>query len=108
MSALMRKHVSFLDLIASCSPKQRAALLKTASREQILTLCETALNIVRKLIPLTDGQLKRLRRYKKVTLALANRKVSIGDKRNHLVRQKGGFYTVLIPPALEILRALLS
>lgn len=108
MSARMHQHETFLKLIAATSPRQRKAMLESASPGQILAICETALNILNQLIPLSEGQIQKLHRHRHIIRTLADSKVSVAKKRSHLLKQKGGFFTLLIPPALEILRALSS
>jgi hypothetical protein len=87
----------FLRLLLNTNSKQRKQLIRIASRDQILCICECAFNIARRNIPLTKGQVKNLRKNPRVVYKLADRSVKFGEKKKTL-EQSGGFLPLLLAP----------
>jgi hypothetical protein len=98
----LREHEPFLAMVCTASQKQGEHLLRTASKDQIETLCEIAANILAQRVPLSPTQIEQLRQIKRTVYLLANRNVPWIQKRTHIARQqhqqKGGF-----PPLLALL-----
>jgi hypothetical protein len=113
------QNVPFLRLLATTSPAQRRALLNTASREQIDSICECAYNIAQQNFIPSGQDSFRLGPYKVVVFKLASRKIPYSEKKRLLVRlsgdtkgktsskqrarvpeQRGGFLQALIAPVI--------
>ena len=110
MSSRLPANEAFLRLVGSksTSPKQRREVLRTASNEQVKSLCECAYNILKRNVPVTPAQLQDLRRHKKLMYMLADRSVPVDAKRRR-IQQRGGFIVALLRPiASALLGALLS
>ena len=93
---------AFLRLLHSAHPEQRRQLIKTAAREQILSVCECAHNILESNVILTPKQLDKLRTFRKFVRTVVDRKISISAKKTKL-QHSGGFLPTLLEPIIESL-----
>ena len=57
---------------------------------------------------LTEGELKRLRRFKLLLRTLIDKKVPLKQKKKHLIQRGGNLLSYLLPPALNTLATLLA
>jgi hypothetical protein len=101
MSPRPVKHISFLRLVCNecCSHAQKKQLLRTASTEQVKTICECIDNVLKRNIPLAPEHLCELKKYKKVLYTLADRRVPIPRKKR-IIEQSGGFLPALLIPII--------
>lgn len=106
MSKRLRTSQPFLHLLARSGTKRRKSLLKQATKEELATLFEICLNILRGHLPLTPQLHKKLKKERKTLRTLANKRISIKRKKA-LVNQKGGFLGTLAGIALPLLAQLL-
>ena len=104
MSAVVKRALPLLKVLADAKPKLKKAIIQHAPTELVTAMSEIVLNLIKGVIKLTASQKKRLSRYKKDLLALAKKKLSIGKKKKILV-QKGGSaaVSILVPLALSLL-----
>ena len=104
MSAVVKRALPLLKVLADAKPKLKKAIIQHAPTELVTAISEIVLNLIKGVIKLTASQKKRLSRYKKDLLALAKKKLSIGKKKKILV-QKGGSaaVSILVPLALSLL-----
>ena len=104
MSAVVRRALPLLKVLADARPALKKAIIKHAPTELVTAISEIVLNLIKGVIKLTASQKKRLSRYKKDLLALAKKKIPLGKKRKILV-QKGGSaaVSILVPLALSLL-----
>ena len=58
----LKGYIPFFHLLLTTHKKQKIALLKSASKQQIEALCEVILNIITKTIPITSSEDKFLKR----------------------------------------------
>ena len=107
MSARMRKNAALLHLLSDCHPKQRKALLQTLSEEQLRTLCEVILNILKGTVELTPSQKNSLGKRKRLLYQLASKSVPSKTKKKILVQQGGSLLPAILIPALQVLGSLL-
>lgn len=101
----LKKHYYFLRMLARTHPSQKRALLKSASKEQISSLCEICLNIANGNVPVN---VKKLKKYKNTVRNLAKKSISLQAKRNMLINQSGGFLPLLAPAILSALGGILG
>src|SRR5579859_5799729 len=96
----LKNNEPFLRYLHCASLRKRKQLLRTASNEELKTLCECAFNILRKNIPLSEDHLRLLRKPKtsSVIYKLANKKIPLGQKRKILVQAGGAFPFALLAP----------
>lgn len=99
-------HQDFLKSLshAAQKPYKRRLLISLATPKQIKTLQEVVHNVVKKNVPLSPCQVKKLVQgnYKKSILSAANKKGSVESKRKVFL-QKGGFLQYILPAALTYL-----
>ena len=103
--AYAKKNINFLKFAKGCLPKQRKAILDTASRDQVLAVCECADNALRGNIKLNTQQKKKLARHKQVIRHLVNKKVNWKAKRKTLSQKGGSLFPALLAPILAALCA---
>lgn len=96
----VRRHVHLLHLLSTATPQQRKAILRTASNEQIKSLCEICQNLLSGNISVN---VKKLHPYKKIIQQLSNKKIPIARKRRLFTNQTGGFLPLIIPTVLSLL-----
>ncbi|GFR11901.1 uncharacterized protein TNCT_279381 [Trichonephila clavata] len=97
------RHVHLLHVLAAASPAHRKAILKSATADQIKTICEICQNLLSGNIPTKN--IKKLCNYKRVIRLLANRNVPISRKRKLFTtnRQVDGFLPLILPAVLSLL-----
>ena len=97
----------FLRLLASSNPKRRKLLLEHATREELKTLFEICLNIIKEKIPLKEDQFKKLNRHKNLVRQLGNKQVTL--KRKHqLIHQKRGAIGAVVGTVANLVLPLLA
>ena len=96
MSAVVKRALPLLKVLADAKPKLKKAIIQHAPTELVTAISEIVLNLIKGVIKLTASQKKRLSRYKKDLLALAKKKILV---------QKGGSaaVSILVPLALSLL-----
>lgn len=97
----------FLRLLARSSAKRRKALLNQVTRDELKSLCEICLNILKGNIPLDDKTYHKLKRHKAKLRTLANKKIPVKQKKK-VVNQHGGFIGTVAAIALPLLASLLK
>ena len=83
MSAVVKRALPLLKVLADAKPKLKKAIIQHAPTELVTAISEIVLNLIKGVIKLTASQKKRLSRYKKDLLALAKKKLSIGKKKEN-------------------------
>lgn len=94
-SKRIARNKNFLAYYAEADKKRQKSLLKSASKDQIDCICELALNVVNKNIPVHSSTKQALCHHKKILCTIADKKVALG-KRKRLLVQKGGAILPLI------------
>jgi hypothetical protein len=108
-SERLKRNLSTLDVLCKASRPQREAIIETATRDQILCICDCANNILAETVPLTDKQLRQLKRYQSLIRYL-------GETKNHknttnkkkFINQSGGFLPLLLTPILSAAASILA
>lgn len=91
----LKKNKKFFNKLKHANLARRKQLIKIASPDEIKSLCDMCYNIVSSNINLTPHQLRKLKRKKTVIRKLANKKISLSDKRRLI--QRGGFLSIIAP-----------
>lgn len=107
MSKRLQVNQPFLHLLARSSAKRRKSLLKQATKEELTSLFEICLNILRGHLPLSPHMHKKLERERQTLRTLADKKISLQRKKK-VINQKGGFLGTLAGIALPLLAQLLT
>lgn len=106
MSTRIKANTPFLHLLARSGTRRRKNLLKQATKEELSSLFEICLNILRGNIPVKGKDYEKLKQQRHLIRELANKRVSIKQKKK-LINQKGGFIGSLVAIALPVLTQLL-
>ena len=110
MSDNLISTIKHLELIASIkNSRRRNAILKDfAGNLKIFdALREIAVNTIKKNIPLTTHQKRKLRRYEKTILGLSRKRIS-RRKKKKLVEQSGGFLSIVLPIVASLVGDLIA
>ncbi len=86
MSDRLCKNLPLLKLLYKASPKQRSVILQSASDQLILALCEIALNVLRRTIPLNNSQFQILKKRKEEIKYTASKSL----KKSSTLKEKNG------------------
>jgi len=108
MSHRLKQNASLLQAMTSVKPHLRVHILEKCSNEVIKCLAECALNILKDNIKLNSQQLKNLQRYKQAVRKLADKKLSLKEKRRLLQQKSGSTALVILTPIVELLSELLK
>ena len=72
MAQRVKKHWALLQcLLGSESDSHARAFIRATSKEQVLTICELAANVLYGVLPITPAYKKKLKRHKKLIETLA-------------------------------------
>lgn len=107
MSKRITANQPFLHLLARSGAKRRKTLLSQATKEELASLFEICLNILKGNLPVNTKDYKRFKRHKDLLRTLSDKKVSLSHKKK-LINQKGGFVGSLAAFALPLLAGLLK
>ena len=120
MSALVRKHILCIQTLARYkNNKVKKAIIANADADMLCALAECAYNILKKNIPLTALQRRRLGKYRTKLRELAQRKTTAARRKRLLLQpqvgegQSGGFLSAFLAPLassvlLPLLRQVLT
>ena len=105
-----KKENEFLRFAGKCrSGKQRKEVFKTASRDQILALCECSHNALYGRLPLSPAEKEKLKKHKALVRHLADSNISWRKKKDTLSQKGGGaFIPALLGPVLAALVTILG
>ena len=90
MSLKLKKNIQVLKLLQKSKPVARKAILRTADKELLLTICEWIDNILKGNVKLRPEQYRKLKRYAVILRKLQNRNLGFGSRKKLLI-QNGGF-----------------
>lgn len=104
MSKNVQKHLKLLEFISAVSPKLRKLILKNASNDLVLAICEICLNFCKGNISCKKSCFKKLRQFKaslyKLAVVKKNKKTGYKKERKHLMQHGGAILPLLLAPAL--------
>ena len=105
MSELVKRHILCIQTLARYkNNKVKKAIIANADAHLLCALAECAYNILKKNIPLTELQRRRLSKYRTNLRRLSKRKVSAAERRRLLLQpqvgegQSGGFLSAFLAP----------
>ena len=97
----MKKHIGILQYLRDLNEKERKIFLKGASSELLKIFGEICLNLLAGKIKITPKHLKKLKKYKKEIIILAEKRYS--TKKRLITSQKGGFIGAILGTLLPII-----
>ena len=86
MSKQLKKNWSFIQILIQTSYKQRLAILKTLTDEQLGVLCEIVLNTLQGHLYVPPDIVKKLKRNKKFYRGLISKDIGKAKKKINIVR----------------------
>jgi hypothetical protein len=94
MMKRLRRNNGFLrSILNEANQNRREVMLHHANRDQINSISEMVLNLLRNKIPTNQGTVNKLKKYKTILREIGRRKNSVKRRREHLIQQKGaGFW----------------
>ena len=101
----LKQNYHFLNILSRSSPAQKRALLRTANKGQILSLCEICLNVLSGNVP---SPVKRLRKYRKALRKVAKKSTKLAHKKKIFINQSGGFLPIVLRAIGPVLAGLLG
>ena len=90
----LQKHIPILEYIRTLSPKDQRVFINTASKPLLHCLSGLCLNLVKRQIPLTNSEIKKLKKYEKEIKTLSERRHSLSKRKKILA--SGGFISALM------------
>ena len=106
MSTRIKANHAFLQLLARSTAERRRMLLKHATKDELMSLFEICLNILRGNLSIKGKDYEKLKRQRHLIRTLADKQVAIKEKKK-IVNQKGGFIGTLAAIAVPALAQLL-
>ena len=98
----LKSNSAFLNLLHSSHAKQRKALLKTMTQNQLKVLIEVIYNIFKGTLRLSKYYIKKLFPHRTTIRSIASRRVNRKRKRDIFVK-KHSIIPILIKPVLSLL-----
>ena len=90
----LKQHIPILEYIRQLSSKDQKSFISTASKGLLHCLSGICLNIVKRNIPLSPLEIRKLRKYEKEIKTLAERRHSLSKRKKILA--SGGFMSTLL------------
>ena len=103
MSKRMQRNLNWLKALHCCTKSEQKELLRVAKPESINYICDCIQNILQGNVKVNQGQLKQLKKKKKVLRKLVNRKNKAAERKKILVQHGGGFLNTILGPVLGVL-----
>jgi len=105
----LKRNLSILDVLNKTTKNQRKAFIDTATRDQLMCICDCATNILNENIPLTPKQYKELEKYQTLLRYLSDTKNYRRDpEKRKYINQSGGFLPLLLAPILGAAGSILA
>src|SRR5215475_7782503 len=101
----IRSNYSALELLKKAKPKLRRAILLNCGPDLLKSLGECALNVLHGNVKLGKCLKRKLQKHRVVLRKIANKRVSLDNKRKMIV-QRGGFLLPLLSAVLPFLASL--
>lgn len=102
--------IRFLEVVSKIKKaKDRNIIMKALAEDQKVrhTMKEISINLLKRKLPVTNNQVKQLRKFKSAFVGLAKRGNSKRQKIN-LIKQTGGSLPVLIPILATLVSSLIG
>jgi hypothetical protein len=102
----IKKNINLLKVLASPNTHMRNALIKSADRDLICSICECIQNVINGNVKIDDKIKKKLFQQKE-HLRRLQKKSSLKNKKKILIQKGGSFLPMLLPIVLSLLNQLL-
>ena len=100
----LEQNEGFLKAIATAHAKQSKALIKTAKGNQLDAICEVILNVLKEVVTIPKGIVKKVKKHKKVIRRLAKKTLGKFLRRKLMLKYIGIVQTILsaVLPILSV------
>jgi len=100
----LEQNEGFLKAIATAHEKQAKALIKTAKGNQLDAICEVILNVLKEVVTIPKGIVKKVKKHKKVIRRLAKKTLGKFLRRKLMLKYIGIVQTILsaVLPILSV------
>jgi len=98
----LKRNVKTLEKLSKAKRKERNDLILNAKGDVLKCVCDCANNVLKGNVPLNKSQFKYLEKYRCTLRKLGNNKLTVDDRKNLIVNQRGGFLPNLLIPVLSI------
>src|SRR3977135_1608274 len=95
MSKRLAANKKFVNSLCKCSPEELKKKLKCANKDQIKTLVDLTLNIMKKNIAISPKKVKIIKQNRKFLRHIVHPSFSIKSKKRFMIQKGGGFWTTL-------------
>lgn len=97
----IKEHAPLLKILSEAGQRESAVIIRKAPHCFIRFLCECVLNILKGKLELKPNQYKKLRPHKRLLLKLSEPSLPLTERREVLLKKKGGALPGLIPILLS-------
>ena len=105
MTAYRPLNIEYLKNVLKANPKDLKKLIKSATKSNLTTIAEIALNIQNGNLPLHPEIRTKLKRHRRTVFKLASRRTGY-KKKKQILKQKRGILPLLATPFLAALGTL--
>src|SRR3977135_509789 len=95
MSKRLAANKKFVNSLCKCSPEELKKKLKCANKDQIKTLVDLTLNIMKKNIAISPKKVKIIKQNRKFLRHIVHPSFSLKSKKRFMIQKGGGFWTTL-------------
>jgi len=89
MSARLSEHYSYIECLATAPRAQRLALIRTATKDQLKTICEIIHNVLNKKVKLPESKRQRLTPYNNIIKRIGRLTCTSDGLKRLLLRYNG-------------------
>ena len=102
----LQRHIPVLEYIHDLSAKDQKLFITHASKPLLLCLSGICLNIIKRQIPLSSSDIKKLKKYEKEIKTLSERRHSLTKRKKILA--SGGFMSALLSLLPTLISSVIS
>lgn len=103
VSSRVNRNKKFLEYYLEADKTRRRSLLQSAKKDQIDCICEVALNVLKKNVPVSSSVRDQLSKHRKYITKIAVEKGAAKSKKRVLVQRGGAFLPLLLSTVLPFL-----
>ena len=101
MSRSVRNSSDVIKFLCKTKPHYRKALLKSADKDLIHSICECVYNILIGKVPLAKSQKVNISKHKTTLRRLLKPGVSFRSRKKLIIQKGGGFLPLLLTPIIS-------
>lgn len=102
-SRRLSRNQKFLEYYIEADKRGQKSLIQSANKDQVNCLCEIALNVVNRYIPIHSSTSQVLCNHKKTICAIADSKVPLSKRKKILVQKGGAILPLILSTVLPLI-----